>query len=1155
MMKNFRSVLQGTIRPVASGVLMAALLFIVQVSTAYAANSTTVGSIRALPGAATLTGSPSIDVTATYVGDDNANNQVRVEWGLEGVDFSLGNNLSAAHPAIPYSYTIPSLSNNQVYQVRVTIEDGDGTGAAKVFNSLRAYNPLIHNAVATGSGTTKWGSGWGTVDGGAQYGEFTCQTCHDPSSNNIKRIRSNWGALSATVPAKNNAETVVFNSSTDFALDDSGLRTSSNKVCNACHTITDHQRYDENSNGAQTDHYSSGDCVECHKHSTAFGTPNCSDCHGGGTFGATENNFWPDSADETTDNGGSENDSGEHAIHMARLAANDGMTIQELLDNAASKTLQIGYCERCHGANAGTSANHYQKDDVGEIAAFQNMSGGADANTAGVFAAGSCSSVDCHNGIATSSPDWYAGASSDCTMCHTAAGHAEEIANPTSGLHYHATNPTGAELHDNDFDSSSGSCTSCHTSSPSDGHFNGSLDDATAVFNFQSSAAIDVKLNVLADATDDTCAASCHSDGGNWYRFWSADAFDNTPFDTSSGAAIIATIADPLPARCSVCHGDFRSAWAEGTAHYNMDAVNTSSGASHNSQNPNVNEGADCVDCHVYPDEDTPGAGAARHENGKITLGNADAPYAPATDFTPTVDNTPPREGVYCAPCHEDTGPGDGLDSNTFELSAAFPGGIGAGNGIELVVASRQPEYTCFSGANGCHGDTSNNFWPNLDSTDPALHPNRGGAHYAHGTTIGELLAEQANIAVPGSRTDADGNGRVDATQEDRNKTCNFCHPMTWNPIRTVWESNNHRANTPETGRITVDVFGGNVFNGADRTGLYASGDPANAGEWSDNDTDGSTGFAYQLEEDPYNPGQGAYPLDHDAEYWQFVDAYKADPTVRHGVCSQVACHSNAPYTPNWYGDSQAPEALADLAGATHDTRDAHVAGETDQPGTVLLTWTAPGEDGSLEGRAYEYEVYYSNAPISDANVGSATRAGGSPTVYQKGIAQEMVVDGLTPDTSYYFAVRTKDTPHYKDDDNDGIHDVFVADGNVSPVAAVGPYTAHTDDMAPVFWGVDAIEAHDEPGVINLRWESARDHTLPIEYRLWYTTYSVKTHLKNGGILYDAATDPTGSNLIECFTAGAPPTPVGDSGGDYCIESAVSNGTSTMLAGLQGGNL
>ncbi|PLX80562.1 MAG: hypothetical protein C0616_08160, partial [Desulfuromonas sp.] len=449
--------------------------------------------------------------------------------------------------------------------------------------------------------------------------------------------------------------------------------------------------------------------------------------------GGTEDNFWPDSGVKNVDNGGSENDEGEHVIHMTHLALQDGMTLQNLLDDANSKILQIAYCERCHGADAGSASWHFQGDDVAEVSAFQDMDGTADdLAPAGSESIGTCSNIDCHNNQNDPSPGWYAGVdNAPCTMCHNPDGDNggnPVKADPTSGLHFSASagglvaDSNGALLHDDSF-TGSGECLSCHTINPTNNHVDGTVQtpDQTT-FNFVISASIDIKLNVLSDPTDDTCAASgvgCHSDGGNWYRFWSTDAFDATPFDTSSAGAVTTTIGNDLPPSCNVCHGEFINGWAEGTAHYDMDLDQVSSGSSHNSQNPNINPGAACVDCHLYPDHMNPGQGLARHENGQITLTDD---QSPPDEFTPKDDQEGIRTGVYCADCHENTAaPADGFDSNTFEYSTAFPGWAN----VEVVATDRNPEYTCFSGANGCHGDTSDNWWPHLDETDPSFYPNR----------------------------------------------------------------------------------------------------------------------------------------------------------------------------------------------------------------------------------------------------------------------------------------------------------------------------------------------------------------------------------------------------------------------------------------------
>ncbi|MFD0715406.1 fibronectin type III domain-containing protein [Paenibacillus sp. GCM10027626] len=95
-------------------------------------------------------------------------------------------------------------------------------------------------------------------------------------------------------------------------------------------------------------------------------------------------------------------------------------------------------------------------------------------------------------------------------------------------------------------------------------------------------------------------------------------------------------------------------------------------------------------------------------------------------------------------------------------------------------------------------------------------------------------------------------------------------------------------------------------------------------------------------------------------------------------------------------GDTTAPAAVTDLA-ATSSTAS-----------TVSLTWTAPGDDG-MTGTASSYEIRYSTSDIKKADWASATQAVGAPAPAPAGTAQSMTVTGLSPATTYYFALRAKD--------------------------------------------------------------------------------------------------------------------------------------------------
>ncbi len=75
---------------------------------------------------------------------------------------------------------------------------------------------------------------------------------------------------------------------------------------------------------------------------------------------------------------------------------------------------------------------------------------------------------------------------------------------------------------------------------------------------------------------------------------------------------------------------------------------------------------------------------------------------------------------------------------------------------------------------------------------------------------------------------------------------------------------------------------------------------------------------------------------------------------------------------------------------------------------SLTLTWTAPGDSGSV-GTATSYDIRYSTSTINDANWASATQVSGEPTPLVAGTNQSMVISGLTAATTYYFAMKTSD--------------------------------------------------------------------------------------------------------------------------------------------------
>lgn len=1048
-----------------------------------------------------------LTIEAPYTGDAEGDNTLLIEWGLDGGAWT--DSVSLSHAASPYIKTIGPLINGTAYQVRITYQDPPAGDIVQLLTGLAPYNPLLHNSLSTGSSKWSVDGGWGIAAG--RYGEFSCNTCHLSGSSNIKQVRtviSTPATLKGTLPGDGQAISFLsaVNGSADLG-DDGIVRVTSDKICETCHRANKFHNYalaDNTSNG----HQNKTDCLLCHKHSQGFSTGGCSGCHGGGTSGSEEENFWPDDS-----NANDENDAGRHAAHIELLAQKVyTVSATALLNDVDSETKQVDLCGYCH-VTPGEDADHAAS--LPADTAFHPLWDKAAADAGAGYSLGNCSNIDCHNNQATGTGTygWYDAASGSCVMCHSGGGaNSATTANPSSGLH----NLTAANTisHDGAFGAGNVfNCESCHVKANIAAH----LDGAAKSGNYTG---VEVGINVATMYTDvggiaanrGSCIgtasmAGCHSDGGNWQRLWTTEAD-------------VDIVASPNPGQpaCNVCHGQFGS-WNLGTSH-----AGTYGGAAStrgNTHNRGDITATACKDCHNYLYyEEAVYDYAAKHRNDLITMND--------TGIGGTCDVTVDIHGVRCNSCHTNDEDPAAEGTRTYTVSDFA---------LEQKPAAPAPDGTCFGGIVGCHGDAETHWWPSGDTTNPASHPNRTGSHIAHTMTLGTLVAEAR--AVPGTvPTDADLNG-----------TCRFCHPMVLNGSG-VWASKSHKNGVTE-------LYGGYRFSGANADGTIASGDPLIGASWNKYDTNPDDGYLYQLD-DPTNPGI-LYPLDTDAEYRQYLYDYRTNSALDHGTCAQVACHSNTPFTPQWFGDEQAPGKITDLIGYTHNQDAAvHDIYQYDAPGTVHLYWTAPGDNGDFSGLAYEYEVYYKESPIIDGELIGATRAGGAATVLRHGEQQEMVVDGLTPGTPYWFAVVTKDQPRYKDTDHNDTYETFFADGNRSLVGATASSVpAHSDNLAPIFWGVDEAHSHDTGGAVNLSWGSARDHSLPITYLVYWSGYSLKTHLAHGGTLPVLAKPAQYDGGVHSFyyNDATPPTAGTLETHDYRIDVSTTRGIHYQVAGLDTGVL
>lgn len=138
----------------------------------------------------------------------------------------------------------------------------------------------------------------------------------------------------------------------------------------------------------------------------------------------------------------------------------------------------------------------------------------------------------------------------------------------------------------------------------------------------------------------------------------------------------------------------------------------------------------------------------------------------------------------------------------------------------------------------------------------------------------------------------------------------------------------------------------------------------------------------------------------------------------------------------------------------------------------VVLRWTAPGDDGS-SGRAARYEMRFATAPID-----AATFAGGTevtlPPPAMAGQSEFAIIDGLTAEATYYFAIVTEDEA-----------------GNRSGLSNVLEVTTPpAPDLSAPAVVTDLAATTPEEGVVELTWTApldAREGRADV-YDLRYTT-------------------------------------------------------------------
>ena len=143
------------------------------------------------------------------------------------------------------------------------------------------------------------------------------------------------------------------------------------------------------------------------------------------------------------------------------------------------------------------------------------------------------------------------------------------------------------------------------------------------------------------------------------------------------------------------------------------------------------------------------------------------------------------------------------------------------------------------------------------------------------------------------------------------------------------------------------------------------------------------------------------------------------------------------------------PASVSDLAATAPDIS-----------GSLTLTWTAPGDNGTT-GTADAYDIRKSSAPITLENWGAASQLDNEPEPQEAGSDESLDVEGLGLSKTYYFALRTCDTAGNWSDISNNVEvvtmDLF---GNVATISVSDEPSAITCGDLDGDLDIDIVVAH-----------------------------------------------------------------------------------------------
>ena len=184
----------------------------------------------------------------------------------------------------------------------------------------------------------------------------------------------------------------------------------------------------------------------------------------------------------------------------------------------------------------------------------------------------------------------------------------------------------------------------------------------------------------------------------------------------------------------------------------------------------------------------------------------------------------------------------------------------------------------------------------------------------------------------------------------------------------------------------------------------------------------------------------------------------------------------------------------------------APAAAQTSADSSVVLLWTAPGDDGTV-GRATTYQLRYRTSNVSGTDTTSwwnaATPVTGLPAPSNSGQTDSMRVRGLTPLTTYYFILRTADEVP-----------------NWSAYSNIATKTTSGDLTAPA--AIADLSVTGQTGTsLALRWTAPGDDGTTgtaATYDIRYSTSSITPGNWNSATTVTGEPTPTAAGTIQTFT-------------------------------------